>query len=202
MTGSSSDLTRRRLLGSAAAAGAALAALVHRGAGAGGADPDRLSGAAQRPLQHRGQRPGALRPARGRFLQRRRRAERPQGRARGARRQARSRRGGDTLAGADRVGEGEFPVRLAVGLRAALGQPGRQQARRDLQLDQPVRHHQRGVRLHQVHLPRGAQSAHDLGRGRALRLRQARRQEGRLSDRRLRLRPRDAARLPARRPRR
>ena len=40
-----------------------------------------------------------------------------------------------------------FVCRLALGRGAALGQPGREEARRDLQLDQPVRHHQRGLRL-------------------------------------------------------
>ncbi len=84
--------------------------------------------------------------------------------------------------------EGEFHLRQPVGGGAARGEQRHQGTRRHLQFDQPVRHHQRGVGLQQIHLPRGAQSASDGGRGRALCVPQIR-QEGRLPHRRLCLWP-------------
>ena len=81
-----------------------------------------------------------------------------------------------------------FICRQPVGGRAARGEQRHQGTRRHLQFDQPVRHHQRGVGLQQIHLPRGAQSASDGGRGRPLCVPQIR-QEGRLPHRRLCLWP-------------
>ena len=137
----------------------------------------------------------APRRDRGQGIQRRRRLERPHGGTAGARRQAESRRGRDAHPRTDRKGKSQFRRRLAVGCRAALDQQRDQGTRRHLQLDQPVGRDQRGQGLQQLHLPRGAQPAHDFGGGRALRVSEVR-QARRLPDRRLRLRARDAARLP------
>ena len=99
--------------------------------------------------------------SRHRRVQRWRRPQRAQGRTAGARRQAQSGRGRDAHAGTDREGKGELRRRQPFRRGAALGQQRHQGARHHLQLDQPVRRHQRGDGLQQIHLPRGAQSAHD-----------------------------------------
>ena len=176
--------------------GACRLAISHQSAaGAGSHHQDRLSGSADRALRRRSAGSGARRGSRRRRVQRRRRPQRSQGGTAGARRQAQSGRSRDADPGTDRKGKGQLRRRQSLRRRSARGQQRHQGARHHLQFDQPVRHHQRSLRLQQIHLPRGAEPASDRGRGGPLRVPEIR-QEGRLPHRGLRLRPRDGSRLP------
>ena len=195
----SGSISRRRLLTTASAGAVARGfAVSHQSAAGAGSDhQDRLPGAADRALRHRGAGPGA------------RRAKSPIAEFNEA--GGLNGRKAELLVRDDKLNPGEAATRtleliekekvnFIVGSLSAAVQLAINNVTKERRIIFNSISQSDAINevegLQPIHLPRGAQSAPHRGRGRPLRVPEIR-QEGRLPHRRLRLWPRDGPRLPA-----